>query len=149
MFKRVNLAGKEKAVARQLRRFLDHEYWERLWTLQELEFAKQIEIYWHHFVFSWDVLIRILGNEFMASADMDIPGKNVAGSRKDLRLGDNHPLATRFQREFWIDQDDGETPPPRAQRRITSYALTHLMQEHRDYMQNTTRPGILTTTLDR
>lgn len=133
MFKRVNLAGKEKAAARQLRRLLDHEYWERLWTVQELEFAKRIEIYWYHFVFSWDVLIRILGNEWMASADMDIPDKNVAGTMKELRLEDNHPLATRFQREFWIDQDGGEEVTPRAQRRITSYALTHLMLEHKGY----------------
>lgn len=52
---------------------------------------------------------------------------------KKVRLEDNHPLATRIQREFSIDQDGGEPAPPRAHRRITSYALTHLMLEHSHY----------------
>jgi hypothetical protein len=140
VFRRVNVKGKEKLIAKQLRRLLDHEYWGRLWTVQELEYANRIEIYWYQYCFGWDVLIHILGEEFKASADvMNIGSKRTASFMKEVRLEDSHPLTTRFQREFHVDgmeprpSEDGGPRHARAQRRITSHALTHLMAEHKYY----------------
>ena len=108
--------------------------------MQELEYVNRIGIYWYQYCFRWDVLIHILGEEFRASADlMDSGPKPTASFMKEEHLEDSHPLSTRFQREFHLEGMDprpsegGEPRHARAQRRITSHALTHLMTEHKYY----------------
>ena len=99
--KRVNAKGKEKILAKQLTRLLDHEYWGRLWTVQELEYANRIEIKWYQYCFSRDVLVHMHKEEFKASADlMDIGPKPTASFMKEVHLEDSHSLSTRFPRGF-------------------------------------------------
>ena len=108
--------------------------------MQELEYANRIEIYWYQYCFGWDVLIPLRGEEFRASADpMDIGPKPTASFMKEVHLEHSHPLSTKSQRGFHLDgmdprpSEDGEPRHARAQRRITSHALTRLMAEHKYY----------------
>ena len=108
--------------------------------MQELEYANRIEIKWYQCCFGWDVLIHIHGEEFKASADlMDIGSKPTTSFMKEVHLEDSYSPSTRFPRGFDLDcmdprpWEDGEPRHARAQRRIISHALTHLMTEHKYY----------------
>ena len=102
--KRVNAKGKEKMVPKQLRRLLDHENWERLWTVQELEYVNRIEIKWYQYCSGRDVLIHIHREEFKASADqMDIGPKPTASFMKEVHWEDSHSLCTSSHGDLtWI-----------------------------------------------
>ena len=50
-FKRMSISGRDSEIAAGLRRLFNYEYWWRLWTAQETEFAHDLEVIWGQYAF--------------------------------------------------------------------------------------------------
>lgn len=131
-FKRMSTSGKDKEIAAELRRLLNHEYWWRLWTAQETEFAHDIEVIWGQYAFKWDVLERLMWQDFCGSMDLDIDEKPIPSYMKQVQLDENHPLNARFRRE----QFSGRGPQKcdvALPRLPIKQGLIYLINEHHTY----------------